>query len=209
MSPKRKCLFSARPQPLIFRRLRPGPKCTTAAGIQVFLRIISVIFFWGSSRECCSFQFRTCASTACDRLHRSAVAPANLYNLTANRTHTHARAPSPFALYAMGYVTDISTRDELPAVQTRFMAFGFTLGIRCCRCATTFVIAGGPGENQENGFTGTFIPWCFSIAIAVILLPRVHLSHGRVHSSEKETEELRMGCLLLSASSPTACRTSI
>ena len=77
---------------------------------------------------------------------------------------------SPFAPHAMGYVTDISPRDELPAVQTRFMAFGFYFGVYVgfVGALMTFVIAGGPGENQENGFTGTFIPWCFSIAIAVI-----------------------------------------
>jgi MFS family permease len=93
---------------------------------------------------------------------------------------------TPYQPHAIGYVSDISKREDAPAHQSWLGAFGYYLGLFAgfVVALLIYVAAGGQtGHTEEeaklgkNGkFTGNFIPISFIVAIVVIAVGLVFVS---------------------------------
>lgn len=79
---------------------------------------------------------------------------------------------TPYQPHAIGYVSDISPREDLPANQSWLGAFGFYLGLLFgfILALITYVLFGALNENQADGFKGDFIPASFVLAIIIVLI---------------------------------------
>ena len=103
---------------------------------------------------------------------------------------------TPYQPHAVGYVSDISSREDLPANQSWLGAFGFYLGLLTgfILALAVFVVAGGLSDSRvKDGFdnapfTGRFIPVSFILSIVVICVGLVIVSRMD-ESIPKATQE--------------------
>lgn len=79
---------------------------------------------------------------------------------------------TPYQPHAIGYVSDISPKNELISNQSFVAGCGFFFGLfgGFVVALAIYVAAGGRDESQENGFTGRFVPVSYFAAIVVIIV---------------------------------------
>ena len=79
---------------------------------------------------------------------------------------------TPYQPHAIGYVSDISPKNEMISNQSFVAGCGFFFGLfgGFVVALVIFIAAGGRNESQENGFSGRFVPVSYFAAMAVILV---------------------------------------